>query len=279
MSTIDELMNGAIDFHVHASPDPLDQKQRVNAYELALQAKEAGMKAVVLKCHRYCTAPLAYIVNQIVPEVSLIGSLVINKGSGGLNPDIVDTAARVGAKVVWMPTYSSVIHNENTPQNGIPIIDKDGKLVPQIAPILEIIKSYNLVLGTGHISIPEAFALVAEARRAQIKVTITHPLSKGISNPTLEQHKELVGKGAYIEHCFVACMPILGALDPAIMVKHIKAVGAEHCILSTDFGQDMNPAPTEGFRMMLANMLEFGLSEKELETMVKVNPARLLDLA
>jgi predicted TIM-barrel fold metal-dependent hydrolase len=62
------------------------------------------------------------------------------------------------------------------------------------------------------------------------------------------------------------------------MVEHIKAVGAERCILSTDFGQAINPAPTEGFRTMLAHMLKFGLSEKELEILVKVNPAKLLDL-
>jgi hypothetical protein len=249
-----------------------------------MQGKEAGMKAIVLKCHHYGTASLAYIVNQIVPDIRLIGSLTLNKGAGGLNPEVVEVAARGGAKVIWMPTYSSVIDterraNKDSSERGISLIEQDGKLVSPMESILEIIKNNNLVLGTGHISIPEIYAITAEARKRKIKVTITHPLTEAAgSSLTVEQQKELVDTGAYIEHCFVACMPSLGSLCPAVMVEHIKAVGVEHCILSTDFGQAVNPSPPEGFRMMLAHMHQFGLSEKELEILVKVNPAKLLDL-
>ena len=283
MSVIDQLMKGAIDFHVHADPDPFFER-RLNALDLAMQAKEAGMKAIVLKCHHYCTAPLAYIVNQIVPDIRLIGSLALNKGAGGLNPEIVEVAARAGAKVIWMPTVSSVVDTERrankaSSERGISLIEQDGKLVSPMAPILEIIKNNNLVLATGHVSIPEIYAITTEARRQQIKVTITHPLTEGFGcTLTIEQQKELVNKGAYIEHCFVACMPLLGRLDPAVMVKHIKAVGVEHCLLCSDFGQAVNPPPPEGFRMMLSHMHNLGLSEKELEILVKVNPAKLLDL-
>jgi len=283
VSVIDQLMNGAIDFHVHADPDPFYER-RLNAYDLAIQAKEVGMKAIVLKCHHYCTAPLADIVNQVVPDIRLIGSLTLNKGAGGLNPEVVEVAARGGAKVIWMPTYSSVVDTERRAnkafsERGISLIEQGGKLVSPMIPILEIIKSNNLVLATGHISIPEIYAVTTEARRRQIKVTITHPLTEGFgSTLTIQQQKELVNQGAYIEHCFVACMPSFGGLDPVVMVKHIKAVGVEHCILSTDFGQAINPSPPSGFRMMLALMHRLGLSKKELEILVKVNPAKLLGL-
>jgi len=281
LGVVDKLIKGAIDFHVHADPDPVFER-RLDVLDLARQAKEAGMKAIVIKCHHYGTAPLAYILNRVIPDFRLIGSLTLNKGAGGLSPEVVEVAVKLGAKVIWMPTYSSVVDTERrgaSPDEGISLIDKDGRLVSVMAPILEIIKTNDLVLGTGHISIPEIYALTTEARRRQIKVTVTHPLSKGFgSTLTVEQQKELAGKGAYIEHCFVACTPTMGKLDPAVMVEHIKAVGAEHCILSTDFGQAVNPAPTEGFRMMLAHMRKFGLSEKELEILVKVNPAKLLDL-
>ena len=50
------------------------------------------------------------------------------------------------------------------------------------------------------------------------------------------------------------------------------------CILSTDLGQINNPAPVAGMRMMIAAMLDNGLTEKEIEIMVKTNPARLLGL-
>jgi len=49
--------------------------------------------------------------------------------------------------------------------------------------------------------------------------------------------------------------------------------------LSTDFGQGLHPAPPEGFRMMVAYMIQFGLSEKELEILIKDNPSKLLGLS
>ena len=49
-------------------------------------------------------------------------------------------------------------------------------------------------------------------------------------------------------------------------------------VMGPDLGQAHNPAPAEGIRMAIATMLKCGLSEKEVELMVKVNPARLLDL-
>jgi hypothetical protein len=281
MDVIDSLMKGAIDFHVHADPDPVHER-RLDALDLAVQAKAVGMKAVVFKCHHYGTAPLVCVINRVVSDFRLVGSLTLNAGAGGLNPEIVEIAASLGAKVIWMPTYSSIVDVERRgapPGEGISLIDENGRLVPVVLSILEIMQKNDLVLGTGHISVPEIYAITEEARRRRIKVTITHPVSKGVgSTLTIEQQKELVGRGAYIDHCFVFCMPLLGGLAPAIMVDSIKAVGAEHCILSTDFGQAINPSPAEGFRMMLAHMLKLGMSEKELETMVKSNPAELLDL-
>jgi hypothetical protein len=61
--SIGRLMQGAIDFHVHADPDPYHPR-RVDVLDLALQAEEAGMKAIVAKCHHFCTSPLAYVVNN-----------------------------------------------------------------------------------------------------------------------------------------------------------------------------------------------------------------------
>jgi hypothetical protein len=291
MKIVDEMIKGAIDAHVHASPDPLRQR-RMDAYNLALKAKEMGMRAIVMKCHHYGTAPVASIVNQVVPDFLLIGSIVLNSEVGGLNPEVVEIAAKAGAKIVWMPTHSSVVdikkkrkmHHSQTdlttaPREGISAVDSNGKLVPQMMPILQIIKDHNMILATGHISVPEIYVLASKARTMRIKFVVSHPLTTGAGSPlNLAQQIELVNKGAYIEHCYNACLPPDLATTPMIMAEHIKAVGAEHCILSTDFGQDYNPVPPEGFRMMVANMLMAGLSENELEILVKTNPAKLLDL-
>ena len=289
--TIEQLMTDAIDMHVHCAPDPFGY-WRVDALQLAQQAKEAGMKAVVIKSHYFGTANLAWIVNRVVKGPILVGSLTLDKGAGGLNPDVVEAHIRAGAKVIWMPTTSAAAHIRdfakeklNDPFNtgkekddGISIIDKDGKLVPQIVKVLEVIRTNKLVLATGHISIPEVFAIAGEALRQHVNVIVTHPFAR-LAGPslTIEQARELVSIGAYIEFDFCACMPPM-RLSPANVVHYIKTLGSEHCLLSTDFGQARNPPPTEGFRMMLANMLKFGLSEYELRIIVKVNPARLLRL-
>lgn len=286
-ATIERLMTGAVDFHVHADPDPYHER-RLDVLDLALQAKEFGMKAVVAKCHHFGTAPLVHIVNKMVSGFMLIGSLTLNSGVGGLNPEVVEVAAKAGARVIWMPTYSSVVDsekgikdrpNQTKSSEGISLIDDNGELLPQVMSILQIIKENNMVLGTGHVALEEIFAVTTQARRMGIKTTITHPLNSSFGTVlTIQQQKDLVDMGAYIEHCFVSCMPILGAMSPKMIVDHIKAVGEKNCILSTDLGQVLNPSPPEGFRMMIANMLQFGLSEKELEALIKINPSKLLDL-
>jgi hypothetical protein len=273
---IDQLMNGSIDFHVHAGPDPY-HKRRLNVLELAYQGKVLNMRAIVAKNHQFGTAGLATLVNEIVPDFQIIGSLCLNRETGGLNPEVVDAAIRGGSRVIWMPTNSSMVDSKNKP--GIPLLDDKGKLLSAVHTILEIIKTHDIVLGTGHIALQEIYALTAEANRLGAKITITHPMSTGFGctlNP--EQQKELVAMGAIIEHSFVACMPVLGGMNPKLMVECIKAVGAEHCILDTDMGQDVNPAPPEAFRSMVGTMLQFGLSERELDLLIRKNPAKLLGL-
>ena len=276
VSVIERLMEGAIDFHVHAAPDPFSVR-RLDVFHLAVKAKEAGMKAIVAKNHQFGTAILTDLVNTMVPDFTLVGSLVLNREVGGLNPEVVSAAVQAGARVIWMPTVSSVINSKSKP--GISIIDKEGNLLSEVKAILQIIRENNLVLGTGHVSQEEIYAIMLEAQRLGIKITITHPLTPGFGYKlSLDQQKELVSMGAVIEHCFVACMPDLGGMSPKIMIEHIRAVGVEHCIMSTDFGQDANPSPPEGFRSMIGTMLRFGLTEKEMEILVKINPAKLLGI-
>ena len=290
---IDRLLQGAIDFHVHASPDPVERR-RLDALEVARQAKEARMRAVVIKNHHYSTAPLACTINPVVPGFSLIGSIVLNSAVGGLNPEAVEIAVRMMARVIWMPTYSSVVDTERRLKNmtsipltkkamankGISLLDKNGELVQEVISILEITKEANAVLSTGHVSIPEAYALAEAAHDLDIKLTITHPLNEKYgSRLTLRQQLELASKGALMEHCFLDFMPSpYGELEIRVLAEYILSIGAEHCILCTDLGQYQNPTPLEGFRMMLAELLKVGISEAELGVMVKTNPARILSL-
>ena len=108
--TIEQLIVDAIDLHVHGAPEPFEGERRVNIFELAQQAKAAGMKGVVIKSLRYGTGTITMLVNQLVNSPILIGSLVLNNDVGGLNPDVVEAEARAGAKVIWLPTFSAAEH-------------------------------------------------------------------------------------------------------------------------------------------------------------------------
>jgi hypothetical protein len=95
---------------------------------------------------------------------------------------------------------------------------------------------------------------------------------------TLEDMKNLASMGAFIEHCIHVMMPLTNRLPPRELVDTITSIGAEHCIISTDFGQDFHPMPAEGLRMGIATLLQAGMEEVELGMLVKDNPSRLLGL-
>ena len=280
MNAIDRLLQGSIDIHAHYDPDPFAAR-KVDALQGAQMARAAGMRAIVLKNHQYGTAPLAAIVSEAVPDIAVFGSICLNVEAGGLNPDIVETAAKLEAKVVWMPTQSSnydYMHNKFR-TGGISIIDDKGKLLPSVERILDIAKKYGMVVATGHLPVNEAFVLVESAvSKGLAKIVATHALGWKVDTYfTVAQQRRMAEMGALVEYCFVTTLPE-GGLNPKDMVAAIKAVGAHRCILSTDLGQANNPAPVEGMKLMIASMLNNGLTEKEVEVMVKENPARLLGL-
>ena len=278
MVTAEELINGSIDMHMHTDPDS-SKERRLDALEAALQAEDVGMRAIVLKSHEYPTAPLAYIVQQMVDNVKVFGSLCLEFETGCLNLDAVEVSAKLGAKILWMPTFSGTLDRKKRGLPGISILDEKGKLFPVIPEILEIVKSYDMVLGSGHITNEETFVLVDEAKRLGLtKIVATHPTSPNRVPMTIEQLQDLAAKGVFIEYCFSGCMPLSLRLDPADIAAGVKALGAEHCLITTDMGQNHNPPPAEGLRICVLGLLQNGISEKEIELLIKVNPARLLGL-
>ena len=280
MSNVDRILEGALDIHVHIAPDPKVDR-RGSAIDLARQALDLGMQGMVLKSHEYPTHPVAYTAAQVVPGISLIGGIALDVEVGGLNHMAVEATAQMGGRVVWMPTYSARADRESKGLNGgICLLDDQGRLVPEVFAILEVIKAHDMVLATGHISTAESLALVEEAKNMGIgRVVVTHATTMSFcTGMTVEDMKALAGMGAYIEHCLHVVMPTTYRMDPKDLVEAISAIGPEKCILSTDFGQDFHPMPAEGMRMGIATLLRSGLEEVEVGMLVKDNPARLLGL-
>lgn len=280
MSNADRLVEGAVDIHVHFAPDPRVER-RGNAIEIAHQAARMGMQALVLKSHEYPTQPVAYTVSQIVPGITLIGGVALDVEVGGLNPRAVEATANMGGRVVWMPTSSAQADRRHQGSGGgIGLLDDNGRLLPEVYAILDLIRDHDMVLATGHISTLESMVLVSEARQLGVnRVVVTHATTSAFwTGMTPEDMKTLAGMGAFIEHCLHVMMPLTYRMPPRDLVDVIRTIGTEHCIVSTDFGQDFHPMPAEGLRMGIATLLKAGLDEVELGMLVKDNPARLLGL-
>jgi hypothetical protein len=283
---IDELVKGSIDMHFH--PGLTKGLSRVDVIEAARQAQQAGMKAIVVKSHEFSAATAAVLVNQVVPDMKVFGSICLDHEIGGLNIHALEASAQLGAKVVWMPTFSSAnsinkMRSLGFPLNGegLCITDSSGKLVKEMESILSVIQKNNMVLATGHISPQEIIVLVAEAQRDGIKkIILTHPTDKEFMEKVLSVNelRQLAKAGAFVEFTIIGILPNEFGHDPAELVKTIKTVGAEHCIVSTDLGQHQNPLPVEGMRLFISILLHHGITPEEIELMVKVNPASLLDL-
>ena len=284
---IDDLVRGSMDMHCHHAPDAMIEG-RMDALETVKKAREMGMRAVVLKSTYFPTAPMADIIQRLVPEVKVFGSVCLDNEIGGLNHEALEPLAKFGTKVVWMPTHSSTNSRANMRRlpgvtlegEGFSLIDAAGKLVPEVGRILSIVKKYNMVLANGHVSPRETFALFEAAKAMGInKMVVTHGLwVNGSVKFTLDELKKLGEMGAYIEHCYVGFLPTDFRYDPKPMADAIKFIGAEHCIISSDLGQYYNPPPAEGMRMFIALLLKNGLSPTEVEFMAKINSAKLLDL-
>jgi len=278
LSNVDRILEGALDIHVHFGPDPKVER-RAGAVEIALQARDLGMQGVVLKSHEYPTHPVAATTSDLINDVTVLGGIALDEEVGGLNVSAVKATANMGGRIVWMPTYSAEADRETKGlDGGITLLDSSGSLVSEVHSILEVIKSHDMVLATGHISTAESKALVSEARNMGIeRVVVTHGTTMSFwTGMTVEDMKELAGMGAYIEHCLHVVMPTTHRLDPKDLAKTIKEIGPEKCILSTDFGQDFHPMPGEGMRMGIATMLRSGLEEVEVGMLVKDNPSRLM---
>ena len=63
-----------------------------------------------------------------------------------------------------------------------------------------------------------------------------------------------------------------------LMARQIQELGPENCIISTDFGRYALSTPVEGLRQFVACLLDLGIADDDIRTMIKTNPEKLLML-
>ncbi|MCH7553726.1 MAG: hypothetical protein IIC82_07000 [Chloroflexi bacterium] len=279
--TVDALVEGSIDLHAHFGPDSKIDRS-VDLTTLLETATALKMRGVALKSKDYPTQPYAYLGKQQFPDIEPLGALCLDHDVGGMNPDAVKTSGRLGARIVWLPTFSSTMDMGlvGRADMGISCFDREGELTKDTIAVLEQIKRYDMVLATGHISNEETMAVVRKAKDMDMKrIIITHPITahRG-GTPTMDVMKEYASMGCYIEHCLIGLMPRTQAITGEELADAIRELGPQHCIMSSDFGQLWNPPPAYGMKMFIAMMLAQGLTDEEVEVMVKTNPASVSGL-
>jgi hypothetical protein len=289
-----ELLRGAYDTHIHVAPDVVPRI--VDDVSLARRFATLGMDGFVLKSHYTSTAERAAVVRAAVPGVQALGAIVLNRAVGGMNALAVEIAAREDVRTVWLPTVDSVneSHERDAPAGAkvpvwvklqlelreqgieippVPVVDERGAVLPETIAVLERIAHYRLLLATGHLSRDEIFTVVDAARAAGItQIVITHPEFPAQSL-TIEDQIALARGGALLERCMTT--PHTGKITWSEWIEHIRAIGPEHSVLSTDLGQIFNPPVEDGMGIMVDRLLAAGFDDEEVRTMAVTNPRRV----
>ena len=274
-----ELLRGAYDLHTHTAPD--FYPRCLNDEELLDQAEQYGLSGVMLKNHLDPTPARAILANEIGKrKVKAYGGIVMNLSVGGLNPVAAHCALDLGAKVVWMPTVHARNQIEyvrldkfSEGKPGIRLLDEEGNLKPEVLEILELVKSYNATVATGHISLGESVAVCTAARKMGIKTVLTHPDWACTTIP-VEIQKKLVDMGVIVEKLWFDVG--LNHVTAAYMAQTIRDLGVENCYLATDRGQKNFEYPVEALMMFMDAMLDEGFSKEEVRIMTHDVPERVI---
>ena len=275
-----QLVEGAIDVHVHSYPD--DRPRSVDAIEVTRLARARKMRAIVLKNHYDPTAGLAYLVRKVVPDIEVFGGVALNLTVGGINAAAVEHMAAVSGgfgRIVWMPTFDAENQVRTSKENRpfVPVT-QNGDLLPAVRDVLAVIARRDLVLATGHSAPREVLLILREAKRLGVqRMIVTHAMNTPVSMSAAEM-QEAASLGAFIE--FVGGS--LTAADAETRMNRyaeaIRQIGPEFCVLSSDLGQQGNALPPDGFGEFLVSLRRRGFTPQDVDRMAKQNPARLLGL-
>lgn len=282
-------MEGVVDMHVHTNPD-----LRVRAYddlELCDAAVRVGARANVIKTHMgdtTCRAALVNHYNKVVHGESgytMFGSIVMNSCVGGINPVAVENALKLGAKVVWLPTSSARNHLQKLGKSTDGCVDvvKDGKIVPELKKIFDLLVKYDAVLGTAHISVEEIFIVVKAAREAGVKkIVVTHPEWWIVDMSVADQKRIVAEYDVLLERCYAQNKGV-GAGNGYISnlpgnLEIIREVGYKNVLVSTDGGQVENPHWELAMQEYMQYLLDHGIPEEQIRYMTHDLPCWLLGI-
>lgn len=287
-SVADELLKGVSDIHLHAAPD---SKARLgNELEFARAAHKAGYKSMLFKSNDFSCHDRAYLICQELPDFEVFGSLCMNRVHGDkVNVFAAEKAVKTTGNLcrcIWMPTQDAVYQNlrHHNRKEGIPVLDDAGRVVPEVVRVMEICAEANIIFATGHSSPEESIVLARKAREIGVrKLVVTHANS-GIWKMTHDQIKRCIDLGAWIEYNYITTLWGPGTGLPGFERMSDKEfadfarIAPERTVITTDLGQVGMPHPVDGMRRCILSLLENGLTQRQIDLTVRINPAALVNL-
>lgn len=277
-------LEGVVELHVHSSPDI--RERAYTDFEMLEAGRRVGARAIVIKSHHGTTMDRAYLANEYNKKVygdndfTMYGGITLNYAVGGLNPVAVETALKLGAKIVWMPTTHAKNQMEKFGQEGGITCTQEGKPVPQLLEILKLVKEYDAVFATGHMSPEEIFIVVKHARDMGIeKILINHPEFWVVGLTEEEQISLVKDYGVYLERCYA--QPLGGGKYKSNLEDNynlIRRIGPDNIIVNTDGGQVENPNWEIAFEEYIQYLVDRGVSQDEIRKMTIENPSKLLGI-
>ena len=272
----DVNLTGVIDMHVHAGPDSLPRA--MNDLEAARRARDAGLRAIVLKNHFTMTADRAALAVEQVEGLEIFGGIALNRAVGGINPEAVRQSVAFDGgrgKVVWLPTFDAEFYVKRAGTGATYVsVMKNGNPVAELVEVFQIVAENNLILAMGHSAPEEVLVLIPFAKKQGVRqILVTHVFGQDATDLQMQQ---MADAGAMMELDWLAVYT-----NPELLkdyVEVIQTIGAEHFIISSDFGQAGNPDHATGMRQFIKALIEAGINQAQIQMMARNNPATLLGL-
>lgn len=211
----------------------------------------------------------------------MFGGLALNKPVGGINPYAVDSALKLGAKIIWLPTNTAENHLRREHKSGGVAVVRDGKVVPELETVFSLIKDHDAVLATGHSGPEECFIVAEAARKAGVKkIVITHPEFWIVGMSVDDQVRIVNDYDVILEKVYAS--PIGAGIYRKNYVDNanvMRLMGSKNIIVATDSGQKQNPYWYDSYTEYVTYLhQQEGISQEDIDRMTKTTPAWLLGL-
>jgi hypothetical protein len=262
--------------------------------EASYDAARIGMRAILIKSHHHNTVMDLLAMRDLLADAPTpaYGGVALNSEVGGINPSAVAVAIKMGGRAGWGPTVSAAQHiAAHSHDDGFPtagsdleekvesVFDDTGKVSAETVRVTQLIAKADIMLSGGHLDVESQKALFATAKENGVRrILLHHPdFIVGASENDVE---ELLSYGAFVEHEMSMYHPGVPAPGWPItrLIDWIERVGPERTVIDSDLGQEGNPLPVDGYLYVTQQLLDHGISEKDVRQMMCHNTAYLLGL-